>query len=164
MRHPFEGDKLDEPDTDTECGCCFSLAMPSYNNTIMLFIPAACPDTPTPSQPEALGRGHAVASNWPGCVRQRVFDRGWVDGTERVCWGVPPLPSHTLWNLLPSDANEVVGAKRRKQHDRKIDTKKGWAGRRPAKAAHIGGPFQITAAVSVTQASALTMLDQCRQG
>lgn len=85
VRHPFEGDKLDEPDTDTECGCCFSLAMPSYNNTIMLFIPAAWPDTPTPSQPEALGRRHAVASNWPGCVRQRVFDRGWVDRTERVC-------------------------------------------------------------------------------
>lgn len=50
------------------------------------------------------------------------------------------------------DANEVVGAKREKQHEGKTNTKEEWEGRSSPKAAQHWGPFHITAAVGVNQA------------
>lgn len=50
------------------------------------------------------------------------------------------------------DANEVVGAKREKQHEGKTNTIEEWEGRSSPKAAQHWGPFHITAAVDVNQA------------
>lgn len=57
-----------------------------------------------------------------------------------------------------SDANEVVGAKREKQHEGKTNTKEGWEGRSPPKAAQHWGPFHITAAVGVNQAVSINIV------
>lgn len=138
---------MTEPDT------CFSLSMPSHNNTIMLFIPAARPETPAPSWPGAPGRRFAVPPIWPAWIRQRVFERGWANGMEDICWRVPLFSLIHCETSCPPDANEMMGANSEKQHQGKMDTKKGWEGRRPTKAAQNCGSFQITAAVSVNQAS-----------
>lgn len=142
MRHPFLGHQLDEPDT------CFSLSMPSYNNTIMLFIPAARPETPAPSWPGAPGRRFAAPPIWPAWTRQRVFDRRWADGGWLES---PPLLSHTPPPLLMQ--MRWWGQTEKNNIRVKTDTKEGWEGRRPTKAAQNCGSFQIAAAVSVNQAS-----------
>lgn len=110
-------------------GCCFSLAMPSYENTFTLFISTARPETPVPSQPGAPGRRHAATMVWLGWMRQRVFDRGWVDGMKEGSLE-SLFPFHTIWNLPVSDANKVVEAKseNKGKHEGKSRLKRGMGG------------------------------------
>ena len=101
-----------------------------------------CPVTITPSccwpssPPWYTSPVSARSARQEACC---ALDLAWADETKSARWRVgrwdgggesrsPPLPSRTLWNLLASDANEVVGAKREKQHEGKNGHKGGMGG------------------------------------
>lgn len=124
--------------------------MPSYNNTVMLFVSATRPETPThPSQEHQAGGLLCPRSGLGWWDKECLLEGGYLGGMGLV----GESSSSLQYTMKPEayDANEVVGAKREKQHEGKTNTKEEWEGRSSPKAAEHWGPFHITAAVGVNQ-------------
>lgn len=91
-----------------------------------------------------------------------ALDLAWANETKSACWrvgrwdggsylGSPHFPPVHYETSRPLMQMRWWGQREKNNMKGKTDTKEGWEGIRPPKAAQHWGPFQITAAVTVNQ-------------